>query len=106
MAVSSRFESFGMVTAEALAAGLPVVGFADCPGTNELIRHDKNGWLVGGPDRDRVEALADGLAALMTDNATRVRLGSAGPATVAQYAQDNVVSEWARLLAGASGGSQ
>jgi len=106
MAVSSRFESFGMVTAEALAAGLPVVGFADCPGTNELIRHDKNGWLVGGPGRDRVQSLAEGLARLMSDDRIRVRLGSAGPDTVERYAQDNVVSEWARLLAGASGGSQ
>ena len=42
----ARGVGFGLVTAEALGKGLPAVGFADCPGTNMLIRHDVNGLLV------------------------------------------------------------
>ncbi len=99
VAVPSRFESFGMVTAEALAVGLPVVGFADCPGTNELIRHDENGWLVGSAgDKDRVEAFAEGLEALMSDPSLRARLGAAGPPSVRDNAPDVVVSGWEDLL--------
>jgi glycosyltransferase involved in cell wall biosynthesis len=98
MALPSRFESFGMATAEALAVGLPVLGFADCPGTNELIRHDENGWLVGGSGEDRVRAFADGLAKLMTDDSIRVRLGSAGRQSVDGFAPATVVSKWTRLL--------
>jgi len=98
MAVPSLFESFGMVTAEALAVGLPVIGFADCPGTNELVRHDVNGLLVGGPGQDRVGALSAGLATLMADASLRARLGAAAPATVAAFDASAVVSNWEALL--------
>ena len=100
LAVPSRYESFGLATAEALAAGLPAVGFADCPGTNELIDDGVNGLLVaGGSDRPaRVAALADGLARLMDDAALRERLGSAGPASVARFDPEAVADAWEALL--------
>ena len=44
--VSSIYESFGLVTAEAMSFGLPCLGFDDCPGTNDLIIHKKTGILV------------------------------------------------------------
>ncbi|MCI0452778.1 MAG: glycosyltransferase family 4 protein [Candidatus Latescibacteria bacterium] len=98
MAVPSRYESFGMATAEALATGVPVLGFADCPGTNELVRHGENGWLAdtGG---DRVASYALGLATLIQDPDLRQRLGAAGPASVALYAPTRVVLQWEKLLA-------
>ena len=100
VAVPSRYESFGMVTAEALAAGLPVVGFADCPGTNELIRHDQNGWLVEVPrGAARTAALAAALAKLMNDPARRARLGAAGAQSVADLAPGRVTGVWEQLLA-------
>jgi glycosyltransferase involved in cell wall biosynthesis len=104
LAVPSRFESFGLVTAEALAAGLPVIGFADCPGTNELVRHDENGWLVGGSGQDRVRAFADGLATLMGDGPLRARLGAAGPGTVGEFGAGEVVSRWENLLSNVAAG--
>jgi glycosyltransferase involved in cell wall biosynthesis len=72
----SRYESFGLVTAEAMAHGLPVIGFADCPGTNELIQHGANGLLVAG--EARVDRLADAMAELMSSPRDRARLGKAG----------------------------
>jgi glycosyltransferase involved in cell wall biosynthesis len=44
--VSSTYEAFGLVSAEAMSYGLPIVGFADCPGTNDLIKNGVNGFLV------------------------------------------------------------
>ena len=54
---SARYESFGLVTAEAMSFSLPCIGFADCPGTNDLIKHGYSGYLVP-PLKDRVNALS------------------------------------------------
>jgi glycosyltransferase involved in cell wall biosynthesis len=95
-AMPSRYESFGLATAEALSAGIPSIGFADCPGTNELIEHDVNGLLVGGPDR--VAALAAGLNALMSSAQLRQRMGEAGPASVRSFAINAIGARWEALL--------
>jgi glycosyltransferase involved in cell wall biosynthesis len=97
VAVPSLHESFGLVTAEALAAGRPVVGFADCPGTRELVKHELNGLLVG-VEPDRASALAAGLRRLMADEELRDRLGEAGPASVDRFSPGRVVDRWEQLL--------
>ena len=72
-ALPSTYESFGLATAEAMAHGLPAIGFADCPGTNELISHDQDGLLVQGSDR--IAAFAQGLKTLMDSHDLRAQLG-------------------------------
>lgn len=101
----SKYESFGLSTAEALAYGLPVVGFADCPGTNELIEDGVNGVLVKGSDR--VDALAPGLAEMMRSPERRRLLGSAGPRSVKRFAPERIADLWEELLqAAARGGAR
>ena len=100
VAVPSAYESFGLATAEGLAHGLPAVGFADCPGTNELIIDGFNGLLVSG--EDRAAALAQGLAKLMSDPALRRQLGAAGPASVERYSPGSVFDRWEELLRAAA----
>ena len=92
----SRYEAFPNCVAEALAHGLPAVGFADCPGTNALIVPELNGDLVSG--RDRVEALGDGLARLMRSPSLRQTLGNAAPSSVEDYSLDGVIDRWEQLL--------
>jgi len=92
----SRFEGFGLVTVEAMAHGLPTVGFADCDGTNEVIEHGTSGVLVE-PGTDRVAALADGLQRLMGDEAERRRLAANGPASATRFAPDRVIDAWEQL---------
>jgi glycosyltransferase involved in cell wall biosynthesis len=107
LAVPSRFESFGMATAEAMAVGLPVVGFSDCPGTNELIDHNENGWLVTPKEEeDRVRAYADGLSRLMGDIELRRRLGTAARARVARLDPQAVIASWEQLLTDVAGGAR
>lgn len=96
LAVPSRYESFGLATAEGLLHGLPAVGFADCPGTNELIVDGINGVLVNGPDR--MAALADGLERLISDASLRERLGAAAPSTVRGHEPALVVDAWESQL--------
>lgn len=93
----SLYESFGLVVAEALVHGLPVVGFADCPGSNQLIKHNQNGLLVDGTDR--VKSLATALQSLMLNPDERCRLGSASADwLVAEYDIKTILDKWERLL--------
>jgi glycosyltransferase involved in cell wall biosynthesis len=92
----SAYESFGLTTAEALGCGLPVVGFADCPGTNELVVDGVNGLLASGPDR--VWALSEALSRLMAAPALRQKLGANGPASVEAFAPERIADVWEALL--------
>lgn len=94
--VPSRYEGFGLVTGEAMSFGLPVVGFADCPGTNELIEDGVNGVLV--ESGDRVANLAAALRSLMADGRKRVALGARGPESIRRFRPEAVVDQWERLL--------
>ena len=72
-------ETFGNVTAEAMAAGVPVVA-ARATGAVDLVADGQTGFLV--PPRD-VAAYADALARLAADPARRHAMGEAGRARVA-----------------------
>lgn len=94
----SRYESFGLVTAEAMSYGLPVIGFTDCPGTNELICAGKTGLLVE-PGRDRVGALASALSGLIKDVAARKRLSVAGRVAMKEhFSVQHICDQWEHLL--------
>ena len=97
--ISSTYEAFGLVTAEAMSHGLPVVGFADCPGTNELIQDGDTGVLVN-PKDDRVNELAAVLAQLIKDPGLQDQLGARGKRAIKeQYSSAHVCGRWKKLLA-------
>ena len=85
VAMPSRYETFGMVAAEALAVETPVVAF-DIPCLRSLVDQDV-GYRVPAFD---VEQFAEALRALSTDAGRRRRLGAAGPARVAAYRWDDL----------------
>jgi glycosyltransferase involved in cell wall biosynthesis len=67
-------ETFGNVTLEAMACGVPVVA-ADATGATSLVEDGVNGYLV--PPRD-IGAYADRIAAYVTDPDLRRAHGNAG----------------------------
>lgn len=100
--ISSTYEAFGLVTAEAMSHGLPVVGFADCPGTNELIENNVSGVLVE-PEDDRIEALADALSDLIRNPVLQERLGKAGQVKIKSlFSTEQVCDQWEALLMASS----
>ena len=95
-ALPSRYESFGLATAEAMTYRLPAIGFADCPGTNELIINDENGLLVEG--ESRVEVFAAALKKMMTSPELRLRLGEQGQQFVKKFQPEIIIEKWENLV--------
>ncbi len=98
LAHPAEHEGWGLAVTEAMAAGTPAIGFADCPGVNQLIADGINGVLVP-PDPDRVGAFAAALGALMRDAPRRTALAEAAPGRVRAYAPEPVTDLWESLLA-------
>ena len=99
-ALSSVYEGFGLVIAEALAHGLPVVS-TDCPaGPAEILRDGEFGRLV--PVGDEV-ALAQGLQAALSEPIDRARLRARvqeyEPAVIARRYEDFFIDTRSRVEA-------
>jgi len=86
-------ESFGIVLAEAMAVGLPVV-CSDIGGYRDLVRDGSEGLLV--PPRDP-EALAEALAGLLDNPARRAAMGQAAAVAARRYAWEVVAGEVAEV---------
>lgn len=94
-AVTSHYESFGLILVEAMAAGLPVVATAVRQGPVELVDHEVNGLLVGSKN---VPQLAAALERLIEDPQLRIKLADGGRATARAYRPDRVVVQHERLF--------
>jgi len=92
-------ETFGNVTAEAMAAGVPIVA-ARATGAVDLIEDGVTGFLV--PPRD-VAAYADAIARLAQDDDLRRNAGLAGHAAAERYEWDpvneTVIDSYLEMLA-------
>jgi glycogen(starch) synthase len=80
VACPSHREGFGVVCAEAMAHGRPVVA-GDVGGLRDLVVHGETGLRV--PPRD-VGALREALERLLADRELRRRMGEAGRARIAE----------------------
>src|SRR5690606_20679924 len=81
---------------EAMATGVPSIGFADCPGTNELIVHGSNGLLADAADR--IEGLASALRRLMGSAEERARMGAQARDDARSFEPAQVYDQWERTL--------
>jgi glycosyltransferase involved in cell wall biosynthesis len=98
--VPSRYESFGMVAAEALLSRRAVLYFDDCAGVAEIVKSGVSGLGVhGGTDTEaRISALASGLVRLMGDPDLCDRLGSTGPLATERYGLEAVLDRWEDII--------
>lgn len=93
---ASTIETQGIVLLEAMAAGLPIAGVRALA-IPELVIEDRDGLLVEPGDE---RALADAMDRIVSDQALRERLGSAGMADVRPHALESVVTRLEGLYRG------
>jgi glycosyltransferase involved in cell wall biosynthesis len=98
--LSSAWESFGLVVAEALAVGTPVISTA-VGGVVEVLEDGRNGLLVPPGDS---EALGEAIRRFFADDALRARLGAAAADSVRHLAPEVVYARLEAILAAAAGG--
>jgi glycosyltransferase involved in cell wall biosynthesis len=96
----SLWEGFPNALAEALAYGLPAVGFSDCAGVRDLIVSGKNGLLAEGNGDS--ETLAKALEMLMVSTETRRVMSEAAIESVKTYSPEKIFSQWEQLLSSAA----
>ncbi|MBV8972217.1 MAG: glycosyltransferase family 1 protein [Sphingomonadaceae bacterium] len=82
----STTETFGNVTLEAMASGLPVVG-ARATGTSNLVHHGISGLLVAPGD---IAGYADALTTYLTDPRAAAMAGDAGLTLSRRYDADEI----------------
>jgi glycosyltransferase involved in cell wall biosynthesis len=93
-AFPSAFEGFPLALTEAMATGLPSVGFRSADAVNELIVDGENGILC----EDGVSAFAQGLERLMKESALRSAMGRQAVADMKPYYPEAVWNQWQMLI--------
>lgn len=93
--LTSRYEGFGLVIAEAQQFGLPVISF-DCKmGPAELVENGKNGYLVPCFD---IENMAKKIRELITDDNKRNKLAIQAGSALDRFEYQKIVDEWNKLI--------
>ncbi len=89
----SLWEGLPAVILESMAAKVPVLATA-IPGTQEIIAHGRNGWLV--PPANPV-ALSQAILDLLADEDTRATLIQGGYETVQNFSMEKMAARYAVL---------
>lgn len=89
----SKFDTFGMVVLEAMAAGLPVI-ISSNVGAKDLVQEDKNGFIVS--NTSDTDYIATKIALLLDENIRR-QMAEAAYQTAEQNTWDDVTKKYAAI---------
>ena len=95
-AITSLSEGCPTCVLEAMATGVPSIGFDDCSGTNELIKNGKNGLLV--LHTDRVNNFSHALRKLMVSAELREEMGKKAWKDSKSFAPKRIYDQWEQLF--------
>lgn len=95
-AMTSKFEGFGMVLAEAAAYGLPGVAFDINAGPSDIISDGESGFLINDNDTD---TFAIKLQLLIHDENKRCQMGRKAKEIVSdKFSKEVIIGKWLNLF--------
>jgi glycosyltransferase involved in cell wall biosynthesis len=89
----SKFEGFPLALTEAMAVGLPSLGFSTCSGVNELIKHNENGFLANDPNE-----MQQYLEQLICSPELRSYMGANAHNGMKAYSPEIISNQWKDLV--------
>ncbi len=92
-AFPSSCEGFSLAIADAMAMGLPHIGFKDAHSVNEIIIDGHNGFLA-----EDVDDFAQKLKMLMEDKDLRIKFGQNAREDMKAYAPEILMKQWDNLF--------
>lgn len=91
LALTSRYEGFGLVLTEAMGCGVPVVSFACKCGPRDIIEDGYNGFLVSEND---VKGFAGKLLYLVRHKEMRKEIGKNAMESAQEYDMEAIMKKW------------
>ncbi|MCS4226496.1 glycosyltransferase family 4 protein [Sphingobacterium sp. BIGb0165] len=93
--MTSRYEGLPMALLEAQACGIPMVSFACKCGPRDIIRQDKNGFLIAEGDLDD---FVEKVCLLMKDQQLRSTMGNRAREMSENFSEERVMRQWLVLF--------